>query len=165
MYGTWLSRHVSRRTENVTARSVRRPIPIRNLRQTKGHKVRSLFPKSRLRLRILAQGDIDRQDVTKEYTKNVLRQTKNQSQPNEKSFAWDWKIVWRRKKQGQNEAGLAECGMSFYFVTWGCISMSTSNVRWPYIDGKSPDSRKIKTAPENHFRGCLWLGYLGSNQD
>lgn len=56
-----------------TARSVRRPIPIRNLRQTKGHKVRSLFPKSRLRLRILAQGDIDRQDVTKEYTKNVLR--------------------------------------------------------------------------------------------
>ena len=59
--------------ENVTARSVRRPIPIRNLRQTKGHKVRSLFPKSRLRLRILAQGDIDRQDVTKEYTKNVLR--------------------------------------------------------------------------------------------
>ena len=27
----------------------------------------------RLRLRILAQGDIDRQDVTKEYTKNVLR--------------------------------------------------------------------------------------------
>ena len=55
--------------------------------ETKGHKVRSLFPKSRLRLRILAQGDIDRQDVTKEYTKNVLRQTKNQSQPNEKSFA------------------------------------------------------------------------------
>ena len=33
------------------------------------------------------------------------------------------------------------------------------------IDGKSPDSRKIKTAPEMIFRGCLWLGYLGSNQD